>query len=72
MHLQTYCDGDFDVKIIVSKARRTKEFKAHSTILRSRSRYFHTALSERWMNKEHGFYVFTMKNNYPSIFKIIL
>ncbi|CAG8491303.1 10163_t:CDS:2 [Dentiscutata erythropus] len=72
MSLKTYSDSEFDVKIIVGNGQDTKEFKAHSTILSSRSLYFQIALSERWNNKEHGFYVFKNPNIYPNTFKIIL
>ncbi|RIB23646.1 hypothetical protein C2G38_2242545 [Gigaspora rosea] len=72
MDLRTYNDNNFDVKIIVGNGRDTKEFKAHSTTLRSRSLYFQRALSERWNNKEHGYCVFTKPNIYPSTFEIIL
>ncbi|CAG8633374.1 8472_t:CDS:2, partial [Dentiscutata erythropus] len=72
MSLETYTDSEFDVKIIVGNGRNTKEFKAHSTILSSRSLYFQRALSERWNNKKHGFYVFKNPNIYPNTFKIIL
>ncbi|CAG8631650.1 6165_t:CDS:2, partial [Dentiscutata heterogama] len=65
-------DSDFDVKIIVGYGQNIKEFKAHSTILSSRSLYFQRALSERWNNKERDFYVFKKQNIYPYVFKIIL
>ncbi|CAG8816585.1 23690_t:CDS:2 [Gigaspora margarita] len=54
MDLRTYSDSNFVVKIIVGNGRDIKEFKAHSTTLRSRSLYFQRALSERWNNKEHA------------------
>ncbi|CAG8468566.1 25313_t:CDS:2 [Dentiscutata erythropus] len=72
MSLKTYSDSEFDVKIIVGNGRNTKEFKAHSTILSSRSLYFQRALSERWNNKDHDFYVFKNPNINPYTFKIIL
>ncbi|CAG8438231.1 11537_t:CDS:2 [Dentiscutata heterogama] len=72
MSLKTYSDSEFDVKIIVGNGQNTKEFKAHSTILSSRSLYFQRALSERWNNKEQDFYVFKNPNIYPYTFKIIL
>ncbi|CAG8593518.1 4189_t:CDS:2, partial [Dentiscutata heterogama] len=72
MNLKTYSNSDFDVKIIVGNGQNTKEFKAHSTILNSRSLYFQRALSERWNNKEHDFYVFKYPNIYPYTFRIIL
>ncbi|CAG8642456.1 9870_t:CDS:2, partial [Dentiscutata heterogama] len=72
MSFKTSSDSDFDVKIIVGNGRNTKEFKAHSTILSSRSLYFQRALSERWNNKEQDFYVFKNPNIYPDTFEIIL
>ncbi|CAG8677482.1 693_t:CDS:2 [Dentiscutata erythropus] len=72
MSLKTFSDSDFDVKIIVGNGQNIKEFKAHSTILSSRSLYFQRALSGRWSNKEHDFYVIKNPNIYPYTFKIIL
>ncbi|CAG8479050.1 18526_t:CDS:2 [Gigaspora margarita] len=72
MNLTYNDDSNFDIKIIVGSGRNIKEFKAHSTILRSRSLYFQRALSDRWNNKEHDYYVFKKPNITPFIFEIIL
>ncbi|CAG8566091.1 12638_t:CDS:2 [Cetraspora pellucida] len=65
-------DSDTDVKLIVGNGSKTKEFSAHSTVLRSRSLYFQRALSERWKDPKHGLFIITKPNIQPDIFESIL
>jgi len=60
----------FDVKIEVGKGICKKVFKAHSTILSTRSVYFQDALSNQ--TKGSRFFVFEMPDILPSAFKVIL
>ncbi|CAG8493488.1 13164_t:CDS:2 [Cetraspora pellucida] len=64
--------SDTDVKLIVGNGSKTKEFSAHSTVLRSRSLYFQRALSERWKDQKHGLFIITKPNIQPDIFESIL
>ena len=43
---------DYNVIIEVGENNNTKEFKAHSVILRARSQYFKSALSSEWITKK--------------------
>ncbi|PKC00596.1 hypothetical protein RhiirA5_427943 [Rhizophagus irregularis] len=64
---------DYDVKIIVGKEENTKEFRAHSLILSSRSIYFKNGLSTRWTSKEDdGIVVFNKPNISPLVFEVII
>ncbi len=44
---------DCNVVINVGKNPNTKEFRAHSSILRARSPYFKSALSQNWVKKDN-------------------
>ena len=46
----------YDMKITVGEENDVKTFEAHSVILKARSSYFRTALSNNWVNKseEHN------------------
>jgi hypothetical protein len=61
-----------NVIIQVGEESNMKEFKAHSLILKSRSSYFRTALSENWAKKENDMYIFKKPNISPDVFEIIL
>ncbi|GBC10237.1 hypothetical protein RclHR1_09460010 [Rhizophagus clarus] len=61
-----------DVKIRAGKEPNTKEFKAHSLILSSRSIYFKKAFSEHWARKEDGFFISNQPNISPTVFEILL
>ncbi|RGB41538.1 hypothetical protein C1646_793778 [Rhizophagus diaphanus] len=63
---------DYDVTIQVGKNQNIKEFRAHSNILRARSKYFKTALSENWIAKKNNLIEFKKPNISPDIFDIIL
>jgi hypothetical protein len=43
---------DYDVIINVGENENTKEFRAHSVILRTRSPYFKGVLSSNWITKK--------------------
>ncbi|CAB4405367.1 unnamed protein product [Rhizophagus irregularis] len=49
-----------------------KTFRAHSSILRARSEYFHTALSNDWLRKEGDMIIFKKPNISYNAFNIIL
>lgn len=49
-----------------------KTFRAHSSILRARSEYFHTALSNDWLRKEGDMIIFKKPNISCNAFNIIL
>uniref|UniRef100_U9TNG6 Serine-enriched protein n=1 Tax=Rhizophagus irregularis (strain DAOM 181602 / DAOM 197198 / MUCL 43194) TaxID=747089 RepID=U9TNG6_RHIID len=63
---------DYDVKIIVGKEPNIEEFKAHSTILSSKSIYFKNALSSRWVKKEDGIIIFYKPNISPLVFEVLI
>ncbi|CAG8450741.1 15615_t:CDS:2 [Dentiscutata heterogama] len=62
----------YDIKIKVGEPPNTKEFKAHSLILRARSPYFNRALSHEWTKKQENLIIFEKPNVSPNIFEIIL
>src|SRR5947209_7520304 len=62
----------YDVSITVGEAPHPKTFKAHSTILISRSPYFATALSSNWVKKENNLIIFAKPNITPKVFDILL
>lgn len=65
--------GDrFDVIIKAGEGQNTKKFFAHALILRERSIYFKTALSEQWAKKENGVIIFTKPNISPETFELLL
>ena len=63
---------DYNVIIRVGDENREKTFYAHSIILRTRSPYFHTALSNDWARKEGDSIVFVKPNITPVVFDLIL
>jgi len=62
----------YDIEITVGMGNDCKVFKAHSTILRARSSYFNTALSENWANYVNNIMTFKKENISPKLFTIIL
>lgn len=67
------CPGDdFNVLIRIGEDYDYREFKAHSFILRSRSTYFRSALSNKWVKKEGNYYIFQKSNVSSEVFEIIL
>ena len=63
----------YDVEIKVREDEDVKIFKAHSTILKARSLYFRTALSNDWIKKsDNGNILFEKENISPRIFEILL
>jgi hypothetical protein len=63
---------DFNVIIQVGEINNTREFRAHSVILRARSPYFKSALSTEWITKKNDMIVFNKPNITPIVFDMIL
>ena len=63
---------DFNVIIQVGENQNTKEFRAHSVILRARSPYFKSALSADWITKKNNMIMFNKPNITPTVFGMIL
>ncbi|RGB23579.1 BTB/POZ protein, partial [Rhizophagus diaphanus] len=63
---------DYDVIIQVGENQNTKEFRAHSVILRARSSYFKGALSTNWITKKNNMIMFNKPNITPIVFEMIL
>ena len=65
-------DEDHSVIIYAGENENMKEIHAHSLILRTRSQYFCTALSNKWAEKKDGNFIFKKPNISPHFFKIII
>ncbi|CAB4433034.1 unnamed protein product [Rhizophagus irregularis] len=63
---------DYNVIIQVGETNNTKEFRAHSVILRARSSYFKGALSSNWIEKKDNMIMFNKPNVTPIVFDMIL
>ncbi|GBB83322.1 hypothetical protein RclHR1_10050005 [Rhizophagus clarus] len=63
---------DFNVIIKIGENSNTKEFRAHSIVLRARSSYFKRALSQDWAIKENNVFTFAKPNISPLIFETII
>ncbi|EXX68381.1 BTB/POZ protein [Rhizophagus irregularis DAOM 181602=DAOM 197198] len=63
---------DYNVTISVGENSNTKEFHAHSNILRARSPYFKRALSQNWITKKNNMITFTKPNISPIVFEMII
>ncbi|RHZ70867.1 hypothetical protein Glove_265g5 [Diversispora epigaea] len=63
---------DYNLHIIVGEEPKSVVFKAHSVILRARSSYFNTALSNNWAIKDGDIIYFKKPNISPEAFRIIL
>ena len=63
---------DYNVIIKVGDNSDTKEFRAHSNILRARSPYFERALSQDWAAKDNNIINFAKPNISPIIFGMII
>ena len=63
---------DYNVVIQVGENQNTKEFRAHSVILRARSPYFKSALSTNWITKKDNMIMFNKPNVTPTVFDTIL
>ena len=64
---------DHNVIIQVGEDQNTKEFRAHSNILRARSAYFKSALSAGWTTKNNNNMIeFKKPNINPTVFEMIL
>ena len=63
----------YDVEIKIGSGDYVKIFKAHSHILKARSLYFRTALSDNWVKRsDNGIILFEKENLSPKIFEVIL
>ena len=60
--LLTTCD-DYNVIIEVGNNDDHMKFQAHSCILRARSPYFHSALSNGWVKRNEGGIILFKKSN---------
>ena len=63
---------DFNVIIQAGENQDTKEFHAHSIILRARSPYFKGALSSCWITKKNDMIMFNKPNITPNVFDMVL
>ena len=63
---------DYNVIIQVGENQNTKEFRAHSVILRARSPYFKSAFSTNWIIKKDNMIMFSKPNVTPTVFDMIL
>jgi hypothetical protein len=63
---------NYNVIIQVGKNRNTKEFRAHSVILRARCPYFKIAFSANWITKKDNMIIFSKPNITPAVFDMIL
>jgi hypothetical protein len=63
---------DYNVIIQTGGGQNIKDFRAHSNILRARSPYFKSALSENWITKKNNMIEFKKPNIRPTVFEIIL
>ena len=65
-------DEGNDVIIYAGENENVKEIHALSSILRIRSQYFRTALSNDLVKKKDGNFIFNIPSISPQFFKIIL
>jgi hypothetical protein len=64
---------DYNVVIKVGESSNTKEFRAHSSILRARSPYFKKAFSQnRGVTKKNDIFNLTKPNISPIVFDMII
>ena len=63
---------DSNVIIQVGENQNTKEFRAHSLILRTRSPYFKSAFSSNWITKKDNMVIFNKPNINPTVFDMVL
>ncbi|GBC01607.1 hypothetical protein RclHR1_04260007 [Rhizophagus clarus] len=63
---------DYNVIIQVGEDLNTKEFRAHSAILRARSPYFKNALSTNWIKWKNNMIMLNKPNLAPTVFDMIL
>ncbi len=63
---------DCNVIIEVGDFPNTKEFRAHSLILRARSPYFNRAFSQNWITERNNIIRFNKPNFSPIVFEMII
>ncbi|GBC03006.1 hypothetical protein RclHR1_04930003 [Rhizophagus clarus] len=62
----------YDVIIYAGENENVKEFHAHSCILSTRTKYFHTTFSNELAEKKNEKFIFKKSNVSPELFEIIL
>ena len=70
--ISTDSNEDFNVIIQVGEDQSTKEFRAHSDVLRAHSPYFERAFSSNWITKKDNMITFSKPNITPTVFDMIL
>jgi hypothetical protein len=65
-------DEEYNVIIYAGENENVKEIRALSNILRIRSQYFRTALSNESVKKKDGKYIFNFPNISSQFFEVIL
>ncbi|CAG8556019.1 13786_t:CDS:2 [Acaulospora morrowiae] len=65
-------NNDHDMVITAGEEPDVRTFHVHSNILRARSTYFSTSMSEIWIRKKDGIIQFRKPNISPEVFEIIL
>ncbi len=63
---------DYNIIIKVGENPNSKEFHAHSNILKARSPYFKRALSQNWDKKKNDMINFSKPNISPTVFEMII
>jgi|GraSoiStandDraft_4_1057263.scaffolds.fasta_scaffold483319_1 hypothetical protein len=63
---------DCDVILHIGEEPNYKKFYAHSVILKLNSKYFESALSNRWIKKDDDYFNLRRPNISPKVFEIIL
>ncbi|CAI2185815.1 13555_t:CDS:2 [Funneliformis geosporum] len=72
-YIDIFESGEFsDIELLIGEEPNTKVFKAHSLILKIRSTYFRTALSNNWQRTENNVIKFQKSNISIDIFEIII
>ncbi|CAJ0922778.1 6791_t:CDS:2 [Entrophospora sp. SA101] len=61
---------DYNVLISVGSKPNTKEFKAHSSVLRVRSLYFEHEFSNKWINQKNN--IIELPKIDPVVFSLLL
>ena len=65
-------EESFDTEILVGEEPNSKTFKAHSLILKIRSQFFRTALSDNWARTRGDVITLQKPNISIEIFEILL
>ena len=71
-YLSLILNDGYNVVIQVGENQNTKEFRAHSVILRARCHYFKIAFSSEWIRQKDNMIMFNKPNIAPTVFEMIL